>query len=105
MDERKVTIWLGALTGAVVVLIIGVIVGLAALSSDVAQLDEQVTALKYGVAASGLPDAGASLQPGSGARATVTAPGMAAPMPFKAQIDDTRLTAKALSVTAARLLA
>ena len=63
MDERKVTIWLGALTGAVVVLIIGVIVGLAALSSDVAQLDEQVTALKYGAAASGLPDAGASLQP------------------------------------------
>ena len=84
MDERKVTIWLAALTGAMVVLIIGAIVGLAALSSDVSQLDEQVTALKFG--------AGASLPP-------VATPSTAMPSSFKAQIDDLRLTSKTLSVT------
>ena len=92
MDEHKVTIWLAALTGAMVVLIIGAIVGLAALSSDVSQLDEQVTALKFGAAESGLPNAGASLPP-------VAATSTAAPSSFKAQIDELRLTSKALSVT------
>jgi len=94
MDERKVTIWLGALTGAVVVLIIGAIVGLAALSSDVAQLDEQVTALKYGAAPPGLPGVSGNLPPAT--RVPITAN---APVAFKAQIDDLRLTAKALTVT------
>ena len=40
MTDNKLTIWLSLLTGALVILVIGLIVGLAALSSDVAQLDE-----------------------------------------------------------------
>lgn len=94
MNERKVTIWLSTLTGALGVLIIGLIVGLAALSSDVAQVDEQVTALKFGAGAPGLPGVGGSLPPATRVPITVNAP-----TAFQAQIDDLRLTAKAVTVT------
>ena len=48
MGKNRLIIWLSVLTGAVIILIIGVVIGLVALASDVAQLDEQVAALKFG---------------------------------------------------------
>ena len=92
MTDNKLTIWLSLLTGALVILVVGLIVGLAALSSDVAQLDEQLTALKYGAAADSAieqlpPLSGGSMKsgvkspPDAAAGSTV-----AAPANFKAQI-------------------
>lgn len=92
MDERKITVWLSFLTGALVMLVIGGIVGLAALSSDVAQLDEQVTTLKFGEA--GLP-VGARLT----ADATSTPAASAARAGFKVQIDELLMAKQSVSVT------
>ena len=94
MDERKVTVWLSLLTGALVMLVIGAIVGLAALSSDVAQLDEQVTALKFGETA-GLPGAGARLAAGPTSTPAATSSRSA----FKAQIDGLLTANQSVSVT------
>ena len=92
MDERKITVWLGLITGALVMLVIGAIVGLAALSSDVAQLDEQMTALKFGEAA--LP-AGVRLA----AWPTSTPAAGSTRAAFKAQIDGLLMAKQSLSVT------
>jgi hypothetical protein len=104
MTDNKLTIWLSLLTGALVILVIGVIVGLAAVSSDVAQLDEQLTALKYGAAAdsaieqlpplsSGSVKSGVKSPPDVAAGSTV-----AAPTNFKAQIDQLQIISNTLRV-------
>ena len=92
MDERKVTVWLSLLTGALVMLVVGAIVGLAALSSDVAQLDEQVTALKFGEA--GLP---ADTRLAAGPTSTPAAASVRSAV--KAQIDGLLTAKQSLSVT------
>jgi hypothetical protein len=85
-------------------LVIGVIVGLAAVSSDVAQLDEQLTALKYGAPADSAieqlpPLSGGSMKsgvkspPNAAAGSTV-----AAPANFKAQIDQLQIISNTLRV-------
>ena len=97
---QRMLIWLSVLTGAIVVLIIGEIVGLAALSSDVAQLDQQVTALKFNA---GAPDASANS--GSAQRPSVgqvlkptTTPGGTGSSHFKAQIDSLKVASGTLDV-------
>ena len=102
MTDNKFTIWLSVLTGAVVVLIIGVIVGLAAVASDLAQLAEQVTALKFGAPADGVIE---RLPPLSGGKSAVqltpekpVGSAAGAPVNFKAQIDDLRTISKTLRV-------
>ena len=97
---QRLLIWLSVLTGALVVLIIGVIVGLAALSSDVAQLDQQVTALKFtGVSPSASTDSGSVQWPaaGSALRSTATPSGSGASN-FKAQIDSLKVASGTLEV-------
>jgi hypothetical protein len=107
MTDSKITIWLSVLTGMVVVLGIGVIVGLAAVSSDVAQMDEQVTALKYGAPSAGALDQLPPLSAGNGQPSdqgrlalTPLAPASQrlAPANFKAQIDEMRTVSNTLRV-------
>jgi len=103
---HRLTIWLSLLTGALVVLVIGVIVGLAALGSDIAQLDTQVTALKYGAADSGgaigqLPPLGGGTKSGLKSPPIAsggTNPG-ATPANFKAQIDNLQTISGTLHVS------
>jgi hypothetical protein len=97
---QRLLIWLSVLTGALMVLIIGVIVGLAALSSDVAQLDQQVTALKFnGVSPSASTDSGSAHWPaaGSALRSTAT-PSGAGSSNFKAQIDSLKVVSRTLEI-------
>jgi hypothetical protein len=106
MTDSKITIWLSGLTGVVVVLVLGVLVGLAAVSSDIAQLDEQVTALKYGAASDGALDQLPPLNAGSGASGSPTLPltplapasQRVGPARFKAQIDDLQTISNTLHV-------
>ncbi len=88
-------IWLSVLTGAVVMVIIGIVIGIAALASDVTQLDEQVTALKFGEKSDGgstmLPSASTTLKP--------TPVSGSMPSAFKAQIDGLSVIASGLAVT------
>ncbi len=107
MTDSKLTIWLSLLTGMVVVVILGVIIGLAAVSSDVAQLDEQVTALKYGAPNSStldqLPPLSSGSESTSGASTlplTPLAPASqhAVPVNFKAQIDEIKVVTNTLQV-------
>ncbi len=99
-SSQRMLIWLSVLTGAIVVLIIGVIVGLAALSSDVAQLDQQVTALKFNA---GAPDAsansGSAQRPSVGQvlKPTATLSGTGSSH-FKAQIDSLKVASGTLDV-------
>ncbi len=102
MTDNKFTIWLSVLTGALVVLIIGVIVGLAAVASDLAQLAEQVTALMFGAPANGVIE---QLPPLSGGKSEVKSTpdkpvdkAVGAPVNFKAQIDDLRTISRTLRV-------
>lgn len=93
--DQRLPIWLGALTGSMVVLILGVIIGLAALSADVARLDEQVTALKYG----GQINIGSASLSGVGSdRKPSTTPGSSAGANFKAQIDGLKVLSCSLEV-------
>jgi hypothetical protein len=107
MTDSKITIWLSVLTGVVLVLALGVIVGLAAVSSDVAQLDEHVTALKYGAASDGTLDQLPPLSAGNGQPSdqgrlalTPLAPASqrVAPASFRAQIDDLQTISNTLHV-------
>jgi hypothetical protein len=104
MTDNKLTIWLSLLTGALVILIIGVIVGLAALSSDVAQLDEQLTALKYGALADSAieqlpPLGGGSMKSGVKSPPNAAAGSASvAPVNFKAQIDQLQIISNTLHV-------
>lgn len=107
MMNNKITIWLSLLTGAVVVLVIGVIVGLAAVSSDVAQLDEQLTALKFGTPVQSsidqLPPLSGGARRGqvSGLKLTPDAPAGsadAAPGNFRVQIDELQTVSNTLRV-------
>ncbi|CAG0930979.1 hypothetical protein PLCT1_01609 [Planctomycetaceae bacterium] len=105
MTDNKIAIWLSLLTGAVAVLVIGVIVGLAAISSDVAQLDEQLTALKFGAPAESAIDQLSPLTPSAALRnslkLTPDAPASstgAAPGNFKAQIDELQTISNTLRV-------
>ncbi len=107
MTDSKLTIWLSLLTGMVVVVILGVIIGLAAVSSDVAQLDEQVTALKYGAPNSSTLDQLPPLSGGNGSTSgastlplTPLAPASqhVVPANFKAQIDEIKVVTNTLQV-------
>lgn len=92
---QRLLIWLSVLTGAVVVLIIGVIVGLAALSSDLAQLDQQVTALKF----TDVPNSESAQGPTAGRILKPTAtPGGSGSSNFKAQIDSLKVASGTLEV-------
>jgi hypothetical protein len=51
-NREPYLIWLSILTGAVVMAVIGFVIGLAALGSDLTHLNDQVAALKFGVPAS-----------------------------------------------------
>jgi hypothetical protein len=109
MGKNRLIIWLSLLTGAVVILIIGVVIGVAALASDVSQLDEQVAALKFG----GGGPAGASTDRGSmtlpsasNALKSTPVSGVALPnqsgsasAAFKAQIDGLSATSSGLVVS------
>jgi hypothetical protein len=106
MTDNKITIWLSLLTGAVVVLVIGVIVGLAAVSSDVAQLDEQLTALKFGAPAASTidqlppltPSAALPPRPPQSGGGALAGQARTAPANFKAQIDDLQTVSNTLRV-------
>jgi len=101
--DSRLVIWLSIVTGAVVVLIIGVIIGIAALASDVAQspkqtgmvLDEQVTALKFG----GRPDGGSTTQPSASSALKSTPVSGSTPSAFKAQIDGLNVTTSGLVIS------
>lgn len=94
MGKNRLIIWLSVLTGAVVILIIGVVIGLVALASDVAQLDEQVAALKFGgISAGALPAGGSTTLP-SASNALKSAPSA-----FKAQLDGLSATTSGLVVS------
>ena len=98
--SQHFVIWLSVVTGAVVVVIIGVIVGLAALASDVAQLDEQVTALKFSdISAGASTDGGLTMLPSAGTALKPTPVSGSTPSAFKAQIDGLSVTASGLAVT------
>ncbi len=104
MTDNKLTIWLSLLTGALVILVIGIIVGLAALSSDVAQLDEQLTTLKYGSVADSAIEQLPPLN-GGAVKSGVKSPSDAAagstgapPANFKAQIDQLQIISNTLRV-------
>lgn len=88
-------IWLSVLTGAVVVVIIGVVIGIAALASDVAQLDKPVTALKFG----GRPDAVPTTLPSASSALKSTPVSGSTPSAFKAQIDGLNVTSSGLVVS------
>ncbi len=99
MTDHKFTIWLSVVTGALVVLIIGVIVGLAAVASDLAQLAEQVTALMFGAPANGVIEQLPPLSGGVPKSAVKSVPDTSVgPVNFKAQIDDLRTISKTLRV-------
>lgn len=97
MNEQTYPIWLGVLTGAVVVLIIGVVIGIAALASDVAQLEEQMTALKSGSVSNGAraSDGALALPPVGSALKPTPMLGSA----FNAQIDGLSVTSNTLVVS------
>lgn len=107
MTDSRITIWLSVLTGVVIVLVLSVVVGLAAVSSDVAQLDEHVTALKYGAPHAGTLE---QLPPLNAGNATASDQGTLsltplapasqrlAPANFKAQIDEIKTVSNTLRV-------
>ena len=94
MGKNRLIIWLSVLTGAGIILIIGVVIGLVALASDVAQLDEQLAALKFGGLSTGASTAGGSTPlPSAGSVLKST------PSVFKAQIDGLGITTSGLVVS------
>ncbi len=95
MKDNRTIIWLSMLTGAVVVLIIGTIVGLAALGTDVAQLDAQVTSLRFG----GKQDGGSTPLPSASSVLKATPVSGSTSSAFKAQLDGLSVTASELVVS------
>ena len=97
---HHLVIWLGVLTGAVVVVIIGVVIGIAALASDIAQLDKQVTALKFSdISAGASTDGGLTMLPSASTALKPTPVSGSTQLAFKAQIDGMSVTASGLAVT------
>ena len=94
MGKNRFIIWLSVLTGAGVILIIGVVIGWVALASDVAQLDEQVAALKFGGISTGALPAGGSTPLPSASSVLKSAPSA-----FKAQIDGLGIPTSGLVVS------
>ena len=93
MGKNRLIIWLSVLTGAGVILIIGVVIGWVALASDVAQLDEQVAALKFGGISAGASTGGSTTLPSASSVLKL------APSAFKAQIDGLSVTTSGLVVS------
>jgi hypothetical protein len=81
-------------------LIIGVVIGIAALASDVAQLDEQVTALKFGGFAAGAStDSKSTTLPSARTVLKPTPVSGSTPSVFMAKIDGLEITKSGLVVS------